>query len=95
MSDRLKVSVVSPEKVLFDGEAASVVVPAYDGLLGILPRHAPMLALLGAGRLTVRGVEGERVFTVSGGFVQVRGNAVRVVTEKGAGSSEPGAGAVA
>ncbi|HWO88690.1 MAG TPA: hypothetical protein VNL98_06035 [Gemmatimonadales bacterium] len=95
MSDRLRVSVVSPEKVLFDGEASAVVAPAYDGLLGILPRHAPMLALLGAGRLTVRAAEGERVFTVSGGFVQVRGNAVRVVTEKGAVSSEPGVGTVA
>jgi len=77
----LKVSVVSPEAILFEDEARSVSVPAYDGLLGILPRHAPMLALLGKGLLTVRQAGGERRFRVGGGFVQVRDNVVRVVAE--------------
>ncbi len=81
----MKVAVVSPEKILFDGEAAALVVPAYDGLLGILPRHAPMLALLGRGVLTVRLKEGgDRRFRVGGGFVQVRANNVRLVTEEAA-----------
>jgi len=78
----MTVSVVSPEQVLFEGEATSVVVPAYDGLIGILPRHAPMLALLGRGTLTVATAEGPRRFTVGGGFVQVRANVVRVVAEQ-------------
>ena len=38
----LKVSVISPESVLFDGEVASVVAPAFDGEVGILQNHAPM-----------------------------------------------------
>ena len=81
----LRVDVVSPEAILYQGSASSVIVPAYDGLLGILPRHAPMLALLGRGILTVRGAEGgERRFTVGGGFVQVRSNTVRVVAEEAA-----------
>ena len=78
----MTVSVVSPERVLFEGDAASVIVPAYDGLIGIKPRHAPLLALLGTGTLKVRAPQGERRFTVSGGFVQVRGNVVRVVAER-------------
>lgn len=73
---------VSPEASLFDGEAAAVVVPAYDGLVGILPRHAPFLALLGRGVVTVRLSTGERQFGVVGGFVQVRDNVVRVVAER-------------
>jgi len=81
----LRVDVVSPEAILYQGGATSVIVPAYDGLLGILPRHAPMLALLGRGVLTVRGAEGgERRFTVGGGFVQVLSNTVRVVAEEAA-----------
>jgi F-type H+-transporting ATPase subunit epsilon len=77
------VKVVSPEAILYQGTAASVIVPAYDGLLGILPRHAPMLALLGKGVLTVRGAEGGDLrFTVGGGFVQVLANTVRVVAEE-------------
>jgi len=79
----MKVAVVSPERVLFDGEASALTVPAYDGLLGILPRHAPMLALLGKGILKVRLKEGgEQGFRVAGGFVQVRANTVRLVTEE-------------
>jgi len=78
----MKVSVVSPERVLFEGDAASAVVPAYDGLVGILPRHAPMLALLGSGVLKVRTGAGEQRFTVAGGFVQVKDDVVRVVAEQ-------------
>ena len=87
----LSVAVVSPEAILYEGHARSVKVPAYDGLLGILPRHAPMLALLGRGVLTVLGNGGERRFKVGGGFVQVRANLVRVVAEEAAAIDEGGA----
>lgn len=80
----LHVSVVSPEQILLQTEASSVTVPAYDGLVGILPRHAPMLALLGRGILSVRAGATERRFRVGGGFVQVRSNTVRIVAEEAA-----------
>ncbi len=78
----LHVSVVSPERVLFDAEATAAIVPAYDGLVGILPRHAPMLVLLGRGTLTIRTGGGDQRFTVGGGFAQVRANTIRVVAEE-------------
>jgi len=78
----LQVSVVSPEQALFEGDAAAIVAPAYDGKVGILPRHAPFLTLLGTGDLVIRGGEGSRRFQVSGGFLQVMGDTVRVVAEQ-------------
>ena len=78
----LKVSVISPEAVLFEGESESVVAPAYDGEVGILTGHAPLMALLGTGVLRIGGPD--RRFNVSGGFMQVLNNQVRVVTEKAA-----------
>lgn len=78
----LKVSVISPEAVLFEGETDSVVAPAYDGEIGILTGHAPLMALLGEGQLRLGG-SGSR-FNISGGFMQVVNNDVRVVTEKAA-----------
>ena len=78
----LQVSVISPERTLFEGEATQVVAPAYDGEVGILTGHAPMMALLGRGVLRVSEGGGERRFTVEGGFLQVVDNRVRVVTEK-------------
>jgi len=77
----LKVSVISPEAVLFEGETDSLVAPAYDGEVGILTGHAPLMALLGNGQLRL-GTNGGRRFNVSGGFMQVLNNEVRVVTEK-------------
>jgi F-type H+-transporting ATPase subunit epsilon len=77
----LNVSVISPEAVLYEGETDSVVAPAYDGEVGILTGHAPMMALLGKGVLRLGGDSGKR-FNVDGGFLQVVDNTVRVVTEK-------------
>lgn len=75
----LSVSVISPEAVLYEGQTDSVVAPAYDGEVGILTGHAPMMALLGKGVLRLG--DGKR-FDVEGGFLQVVDNAVRVVTER-------------
>lgn len=79
----LTVSVISPERVLYEGQAESVVVPAYDGEVGILTGHAPLMTLLGRGvlRLSGGGAESRR-FVVEGGFLQVVDDTVRVVTEK-------------
>jgi len=78
----LKVSVISPESVLFEGEATSVVAPAFDGEVGILENHAPMMTLLGTGSLRLDSASGEKRFNIEGGFLQVVENNVRIVTEK-------------
>ncbi len=84
----LKVSVISPEAVLFEGDAVSVVAPAFDGEVGILENHAPMMTLLGNGVLRLGGGGSEagrgnaRRFNIEGGFLQVVDNNVRIVTER-------------
>ena len=80
----LKISLISPEAVLFEGEAASVVAPAFDGEVGILEDHAPMMTLLGSGVLRLGAGGSDRRFNVEGGFLQVLDNTVRIVTEKAA-----------
>ena len=78
----LTVSVISPEKVLFEGQASGVVAPGHDGELGILPGHAPLMTVLGRGVLRLDGATGaSQRFAVQGGFLQVVDNTVRVVTE--------------
>ncbi len=75
----LHVSVISPEATLFEGDAPSIVAPAFDGEVGILSGHAPMVTVLGTGSLRIGGGPS---FSVSGGFLQVVDDKVRVVTEK-------------
>ena len=78
----LQVSVISPEKTLFEGSVESLVAPAFDGEVGILPGHAPMMTLLGKGTLRLGPDGSGGRFRVEGGFLQVVDNAVRVVTER-------------
>jgi F-type H+-transporting ATPase subunit epsilon len=84
----MRVLVISPEASLFDGEADGVTAPVYDGEMGILPRHAPFMAPLGRGRLTVRHGDTLTRFRVAGGFLQVVSNTVRVVAEQVQGDSD-------
>jgi len=84
----MRVLVISPERAVFDGEADSVIAPAYDGEVGILSRHAPFMTLLGAGTLTVRRAGSTSTFRVQGGFLQVVSNTVRVVAEHVQGESD-------
>lgn len=78
----MRVTLISPERSLFDGEARAVRAPAFDGEIGVLPRHAPFLTLLGRGTLVIRGPGGVDRFAVAGGFLQVREGVVRVVAER-------------
>jgi F-type H+-transporting ATPase subunit epsilon len=75
-------SVISPDRKLFEGPAKFVVVPGHDGEIGILHDHAPLMALLGEGALRVETDTGILRFRVSGGFVQVLDNEVSVLSEK-------------
>jgi F-type H+-transporting ATPase subunit epsilon len=79
----VRVSVISPERTLFEGEAEGVVAPAFDGEVGILTGHAPMMTLLGRGVLRLRAAGGAGArFQVEGGFLQVVDDQVRIVTER-------------
>lgn len=78
----LDVRVVSPQKIVFEGAASSLVAPAWDGRIGVLPGHAPMLALLGAGKLDVDRVGGgSDTFHIAGGVLKVERDKVTLLTE--------------
>ena len=79
---KLQVSVISPSAVGFTGEGESVIVPAYDGLMGILVGHAPMMVLLGTGDVVVKDAGQEHRVHVSGGFMQVIDDEVSVLAER-------------
>jgi F-type H+-transporting ATPase subunit epsilon len=77
----MRVTLISPERALYDGEASAVRAPAYDGEVGILPQHAPFLTLLGEGTLTISQGGATNTFKVRGGFLQVVSDIVRIVAE--------------
>jgi F-type H+-transporting ATPase subunit epsilon len=78
---KLEVHVVTPEEEVWAGDADMLIVTADDGQLGVLPGHAPLLALLGKGPLEIK-TGGERVTAqVDGGFLHVANDRVEVLAE--------------
>ncbi len=76
----LECVVVTPESTAFQSPAQFVALPLYDGEVGVLPGHSPFIGRLGYGELRI--VEDGKTFRfyVDGGFVQVAGNVVAVLT---------------
>ena len=83
MAKPMQLRVVTPEQVVFEGAARSLVAPAWDGRVGVLPGHAPFLTLLGNGPLKVEPESGNtRVFAVDGGVMKVEANVVTVLADQ-------------
>lgn len=77
----LTLVLVTPEKTLLDKPVASIRVPMFDGSAGIYPHRAPLVGRLGIGELTLNGTDGQSdSYFIEGGFVQVKGTQVSVLT---------------
>ena len=78
----IKCVVVTPEATSIEQEADYVVVPLFDGEKGIAAGHSPMIGRLGYGELRLRSGSTVERYYVDGGFVQVEGNNVSLMTGK-------------
>ena len=74
--------VVTPEKTALEEKAEFVAMPLYDGEIGILPGHSPMIGRLGYGEMRIRSGGKETRYYLDGGFVQVADNVVSVLTNR-------------
>jgi F-type H+-transporting ATPase subunit epsilon len=76
--------IVTPDREVFQQTVSGVVLPAHDGLVGILTNRAPLLVKLGEGTLTAHlpGGAADRTFSIRGGVAQMKGNKLTVLTEK-------------
>lgn len=82
MMKGLHLTIVSPEKELFNGEVESVTLPGTMGSFSILPQHAPIVSSLGAGTLVyVTGGE-EHALDIQSGFVEMSNGKVTVCIEQ-------------
>jgi F-type H+-transporting ATPase subunit epsilon len=79
----LSLRVITPERIVLDARVSSVRLPGVDGSIGVLPRHAHMVAAIDVGLLhyTQDGIE--HVLFVSEGFAEVKDDTLRVVCEAG------------
>ncbi len=82
MADKLFLSVVTPKKeIIVDAEVDQVNIPGFEGDMGILANHAPLLTLLRPGRFSYQKGEEEIELVVSEGYAEVTANRVTILAE--------------
>ena len=77
----LHLEVITPERRVYEDDVDMVIAPGSEGYLGILPHHAPLFTTLGPGEFRVKKGGVEEALAVFGGFMDVRGNRVVVLTD--------------
>ncbi len=80
MPAAFKASVITPEAIVLEASVTAAQVPAFDGLVGILHQRAPLLAKLGTGVLTLDTTAGTQQFLVVGGYAQMKGDELTILT---------------
>jgi F-type H+-transporting ATPase subunit epsilon len=82
VADTFTIEVATPERLLGREEAVRAQIPTEDGYIGVLPDHAPLLAILGIGALTYTTPQDHRFcLAIRGGFLEILNNSVRVLTD--------------
>ena len=88
----LHLEVITPERRVYEDDVDMVVAPASEGYVGILPHHAPLFTTLGPGEFRVKKAGVEQTLAVFGGFMDVRGDRVVVLTDAAEHAEEIDAG---
>ena len=82
MADTLHLTIVSPAKLVFEGNVAMVEVPGAEGDMGVLPQHAPTLAMLREGTITVHGADKSvSRFKVTAGYADISPKGCTILSE--------------
>jgi F-type H+-transporting ATPase subunit epsilon len=82
MAETFHLSLLTPERSLLEADIVALTAPGSEGYLGVLAHHAPLVTALQPGRLEIRDADqGETLFCVSGGFLEVSGNRATILAD--------------
>lgn len=73
--------IFTPDRKVYSGNVSSVTVPGTVGSFQILNNHAPIISTLQNGKVKIKDSEGEKIYTVNGGVVEVLKNKVVLLAE--------------
>ncbi len=82
MADTFEIEIATPEKLIVKQAAETAQIPGKDGYMGILPGHAALLSELGQGELSITSGGRTDSYNVTGGYVEIRDNHVRVLADR-------------
>lgn len=78
----MHLTIITPDRQVFDGEVEAATFPGSDGSFQVLNNHAPLVSSLGKGSVIYRGSSGEDSVVIEGGVVEVLKNNITVLAEK-------------
>ena len=79
MSDKFTVEIISPDQTILKQETGEVVIPSFEGQMGILNNHIPLITFLRPGIITIK-AEGEKKYYVEEGTVEFSNNNLLILT---------------
>lgn len=81
MSGKIDCSILTPERTLFESQVDSIVVQAYDGEMGFLHNHTPLIAELGIGEIRLNEGGAMKYMVIEGGIVEIKNNKLVILAE--------------
>ncbi len=84
----IRCEIVSQDRRVYQGDADMVLLPGSEGVMGILPHHAPLLTTLKLGVITVRSGGNEEYFTIAGGMAEVQPDLITILADAAENVSE-------
>ena len=80
MSENFVVEIISPDKSILKSNATEVTIPSYEGQMGILKDHIPLITFLRPGLITIKENSGEKIFFIDEGTVEFSNNSLLILT---------------
>ena len=80
MSENFAVEIISPDKSILKSEAVEVTIPSYEGQMGILKDHIPLITFLRPGLILIKENRGEKKFFIEDGTVEFSNNSLLILT---------------
>ncbi len=81
MDNKITCNIQTPDKVVYDGQVESIILPAFDGEVGFLVNHTPLISELGIGEVQLKDSNNVEYIAVHGGFVEIRDNYMSILTD--------------
>ena len=80
MSENFAVEIISPDKSILKTEATEVIIPSYEGQMGILKDHIPLITFLRPGLVTIKENSDKKIFFIEDGTVEFSNNSLLILT---------------
>ena len=80
MPENFAVEIICPDKSILKSEAVEVTIPSYEGQMGILKDHIPLITFLRPGLITIKDNSGEKIFFIEDGTVEFSNNSLLILT---------------